>query len=44
MLQLISVDSRDFARPELSLGWSDLHEIKNDKFYISGVEKTCKNG
>ena len=31
MLQLISVDSRHFTRPELSLGWSDLHEIKSDK-------------
>ncbi len=31
MLQLISVDSRHFALPELSLGWSDLHKIKSKK-------------
>ncbi len=28
MLQLISVDSRHFTQPQLSLQWSDLHEIK----------------
>ena len=28
MLELISSDSRHFTQPELSLGWSDLHEIK----------------
>ncbi len=29
MLQLISVDSWHFTQPELSLRWSDLHEIKS---------------
>ncbi len=29
MLQLISSDSRHFGQPELSLGWSNLHEIKS---------------
>ena len=32
MLQFISVDSRQFTQSELSLGWSDLHEIKNVSF------------
>ncbi len=29
MLQLIIADSRHFTQPELSLRWSDLHEIKS---------------
>ena len=29
MLQLITVDSRHFTQSELSLRWSDLHEIKS---------------
>ncbi len=29
MLQFISVDSRHFTQTYLSLGWSDLHEIKS---------------
>ena len=32
MLQLISFDSRHFIQPELSLGWSDLHEIKSVRY------------
>ena len=45
MLQLISVDSRHFTRPELSLGWSDLHEIKSDKICISvGTVKVTQVG
>ena len=35
MLQLISVDSRHFKQPELSLQWSDLHTIKMLAFAIS---------
>ena len=38
MLQLISVDSRYFTRPELSLRWSDLHEIKSVSFGIFALE------
>ena len=29
MQQLIYVDSRHFTQSYLSIGWSDLHEIKN---------------
>ncbi len=36
MLQLTSVDSRHFTEPELSLRWSDLHEIKSIRVRISG--------
>ena len=35
MLQLMSVESRHFTRPELCQGWSDLHEIKGISFCIS---------
>ncbi len=35
MLQLILVDSRHFLQSSLSLGWSDLHEIKTVSFCIS---------
>ena len=34
MIQLISVDSRHFTKPEPSLWWSDLHEVKNAGFSI----------
>ncbi len=43
MLQLISVDSRHFTQPELSLGGSDSHEIKSVSYCISGLECTYKN-
>ncbi len=36
MLQLISFDSRHFTQPELSIGWSDLHEIKALAFATRG--------
>ena len=35
MRQLISADPRHFTQPELSLRWSDLHEIKSVSFCIS---------
>ena len=38
MLQLIYVDSWHFTQSYLSLGWSDLHEIKNIIFCISGSD------
>ncbi len=38
MLQLIYVDSRHFTQSYLSLGWSDLHEIKNIIFCISSSD------
>ncbi len=38
MLQLISVDSRFFTHPELSLRWSDLHEIKSVSLSISSSQ------
>ncbi len=37
-LQLTSIDSRHFTQSELSLGWSDLHEIKNVIFCISSPD------
>ena len=37
MLQLITDDYGHFTQPELSLQWSDLHEIKSVRFCISGL-------
>ena len=35
MLQLMTDDSGHFTQPELSLWWSDLHEIKSVIFCIT---------
>ena len=35
ILQLMTGDSGHFTQPELSVRWSDLHEIKSISFYIS---------
>ena len=40
--ELNSVDSGHFTQLELSLGWSDLHEIKNVSFCISIQKWICQ--
>ena len=39
MLQLNSVDSGHFTQLELSIGWSDLHEIKNKLGFVFRFKK-----
>ncbi len=38
MLHLMTDYSGHFTPPELSLWWSDLHEIKSVRFYITSFK------